>query len=61
MIDPPKILHLNPRIKGDWSHRPVIEHNTCYRMQWGTAQRCDGLSSKKDDDMLGKIYRAQKT
>lgn len=29
---PPKILHLNPRIKGDWSHRPVIEHNTCYRM-----------------------------
>lgn len=50
--DPPKILHLNPRIKGDWSHRPVIEHNTCYRMQWGTAQRCDGLSSKKDDDML---------
>lgn len=51
--DPPKILHLNPRIRGDWSHRPVIEHNTCYRMQWGTAQRCDGLPSKYDDDMLG--------
>lgn len=51
--DPPKILHLNPRLRGDWSHQPVIEHNTCYRMQWGTAQRCDGLSSKSDDDMLG--------
>ncbi|XP_043807219.1 hydroxyproline O-galactosyltransferase GALT2 isoform X2 [Manihot esculenta] len=50
--DPPKILHLNPRLRGDWSKRPVIEHNTCYRMQWGTAQRCDGLPSKKDEDML---------
>uniref|UniRef100_A0A5B7BPW4 Putative Galactosyltransferase family protein isoform 1 n=1 Tax=Davidia involucrata TaxID=16924 RepID=A0A5B7BPW4_DAVIN len=54
--DPPKILHLNPRLRGDWSHRPVIEHNTCYRMQWGTAQRCDGLPSKKDDDMLVDGY-----
>lgn len=51
--DPPKILHLNPRLKGDWSHRPVIEHNTCYRMQWGSAQRCDGLPSKNNEDMLG--------
>ncbi|EEF31313.1 transferase, transferring glycosyl groups, putative [Ricinus communis] len=50
--DPPKILHLNPRLRGDWSKQPVIEHNTCYRMQWGTAQRCDGLPSKKDEDML---------
>ncbi|KAL6991573.1 Hydroxyproline O-galactosyltransferase galt2 [Sarracenia purpurea var. burkii] len=50
--DPPKILHLNPRLRGDWSQRPVIEHNTCYRMHWGTAQRCDGLPSKNDDDML---------
>lgn len=53
---PPKILHLNPRIRGDWSHRPVIEHNTCYRMQWGVAQRCDGTPSNKDADMLGKIF-----
>ncbi|RAL50249.1 hypothetical protein DM860_007923 [Cuscuta australis] len=50
--DPPKILHLNPRLKGDWSDRPVIEHNTCYRMQWGTAHRCDGIPSKSDEDML---------
>lgn len=54
--DPPKILHLNPRIRGDWSRRPVIEHNTCYRMQWGTAHRCDGLPSKYEDDMLGKTF-----
>lgn len=53
--DPPKILHLNPRLKGDWSKRPVIEHNTCYRMQWGSGQRCDGLPSKSDDDMLGML------
>ncbi|CAN1145697.1 Hydroxyproline O-galactosyltransferase GALT2 [Linum perenne] len=54
--DPPKILHLNPRLKGDWSRRPVIEHNTCYRMQWGTSQRCDGFGSKKDEDMMVDGY-----
>lgn len=54
--DPPRILHLNPRVRGDWSHRSVIEHNTCYRMQWGTAQRCDGSPSKSEDDMLGMIF-----
>lgn len=48
--DPPRILHLNPRLKGDWSQKPIIEHNTCYRMQWGKAQRCDGIPSKNDDD-----------
>ncbi|KAL6500695.1 Hydroxyproline O-galactosyltransferase galt2 [Orobanche hederae] len=50
--DPPKILHLNPRLRGDWSHQQVIEHNTCYRMHWGTAQRCDGIPSRSDDDIL---------
>ncbi|KAL9224377.1 hypothetical protein vseg_000414 [Gypsophila vaccaria] len=54
---PPKILHLNPRLRGDWSRRPVIEHNTCYRMQWGKAHRCDGRPSLKDDDMLIDGYR----
>ncbi|XP_051128198.1 hydroxyproline O-galactosyltransferase GALT2-like isoform X2 [Andrographis paniculata] len=48
--DPPKILHLNPRLRGDWSHLQVIEHNTCYRMQWGKAQRCNGRPSKSDDN-----------
>lgn len=55
--DPPKILHLNPRLKGDWSKRPVIEHNTCYRMHWGTAQRCDGRPSEDDDGMLVDGFR----
>lgn len=48
--EPPKILHFNPRLQGDWSWRPVIEHNTGYRMQWGKAMRCDGIASKDDDD-----------
>ena len=48
--EPPRILHFNPRLKGDWSGRPVIEMNTCYRMQWGTSLRCDGWKSKADED-----------
>ncbi|RWW21509.1 hypothetical protein GW17_00014334 [Ensete ventricosum] len=52
--DPPKILHLNPRLKGDWSQVPIIEHNTCYRMQWSKALRCDGVPSKEDEE-TGKI------
>lgn len=48
--DPPRILHLNPRLKGDWSGKPVIEHNTCYRMQWGSAQRCEGWRSRDDEE-----------
>lgn len=54
---PPKILHLNPRLRGDWSHKAVIEHNTCYRMQWGKAQRCDGTPAGEDEDMLVDGYR----
>ncbi|CAN1265931.1 Hydroxyproline O-galactosyltransferase GALT6 [Linum perenne] len=48
--DPPRVLHFNPRLKGDWSNRPVIEQNTCYRMQWGTGIRCEGWKSKADED-----------
>lgn len=48
--DPPRILHFNPRLKGDWSGKPVIEQNTCYRMQWGTALRCEGWQSKADEE-----------
>ncbi|CAN4086102.1 unnamed protein product [Withania somnifera] len=50
--DPPRILHFNPRLKGDWSGKPVIEHNTCYRMQWGTAQRCDGSVSRNTEETV---------
>lgn len=48
--EPPRILHFNPRLKGDWSGKPVIEQNTCYRMQWGTALRCEGWKSKADEE-----------
>ena len=48
--DPPRILHFNPRLKGDWSGMPVIEQNTCYRMQWGTPQRCEGWKSRADEE-----------
>ncbi|CAL5355163.1 unnamed protein product [Camellia sinensis] len=48
--DPPKVLHFNPRLKGDFSERPVIEQNTCYRMQWGSSLRCEGWKSKADEE-----------
>lgn len=48
--DPPRLLHFNPRLKGDWCGNPVIELNTCYRMQWGSAQRCEGWKSKADEE-----------
>lgn len=54
--DPPESLYLNPRLRGDWRNQPVIEHDTCYRMHWGTIQRCDGLQSEDDEEMLGMIY-----
>ncbi|CAA3007209.1 hydroxyproline O-galactosyltransferase GALT6-like [Olea europaea subsp. europaea] len=58
--DPPRILHLNPRVKGDWSGKPVIEQNTCYRMQWGTAQRCDGLKSRADEETVDGLVKCEK-
>ena len=48
--EPPRILHFNPRLKGDWSGKPVIEMNTCYRMQWGNALRCEGWKSRADEE-----------
>ncbi|KAL3501298.1 hypothetical protein ACH5RR_035747 [Cinchona calisaya] len=58
--DPPKILHFNPRIKGDWSGRPVIEQNTCYRMQWGSALRCEGWKSKADEETVDGQVKCEK-
>ncbi|CAM8977206.1 unnamed protein product [Rhodiola kirilowii] len=58
--DPPRILHLNPRLKGDWSGKPVIEQNTCYRMQWGSAQRCDGWPSKADEETVDGLVKCEK-
>ncbi|GLJ53850.1 hypothetical protein SUGI_1149790 [Cryptomeria japonica] len=58
--EPPRILHFNPRLKGDWSGRPVIEQNTCYRMQWGTAQRCEGWRSREEEDAVDGFVKCEK-
>ncbi|KAJ4822354.1 Hydroxyproline O-galactosyltransferase galt6 [Turnera subulata] len=58
--DPPRILHFNPRLKGDWSGRPVIEQNTCYRMQWGNALRCEGWSSRADEETVDGQVKCEK-
>ncbi|KAG6490745.1 hypothetical protein ZIOFF_052055 [Zingiber officinale] len=57
--DPPKILHFNPRLKGDWSEKPIIEHNTCYRMQWGKALRCNGEAYKGDDATVDEFVKCE--
>ncbi|PIN02661.1 Galactosyltransferase [Handroanthus impetiginosus] len=58
--DPPRILHVNPRLKGDWSGKPVIEQNTCYRMQWGTSQRCEGWKSRADEETVDDLVKCEK-
>ncbi|KAK9276830.1 hypothetical protein L1049_006367 [Liquidambar formosana] len=57
---PPRILHFNPRLKGDFSGRPVIEQNTCYRMQWGSALRCEGWKSKADEETVDGQVKCEK-
>ncbi|KAK4776437.1 hypothetical protein SAY86_005125 [Trapa natans] len=58
--DPPRIFHFNPRLKGDWSGKPAIEQNTCYRMQWGTAMRCEGWKSKADEETVDGMLKCEK-
>ncbi|KAI3777569.1 hypothetical protein L1987_47369 [Smallanthus sonchifolius] len=58
--DPPRILHFNPRLKGDWSGKPVIEQNTCYRMQWGSAHRCEGWKSQADEETVDDQVKCEK-
>ncbi|XP_030938624.1 hydroxyproline O-galactosyltransferase GALT6-like [Quercus lobata] len=58
--DPPRVLHFNPRLRGDWSGKPVIELNTCYRMQWGTASRCEGWKSKADEETVDGQVKCEK-
>ncbi|KAK7317551.1 hypothetical protein RJT34_01891 [Clitoria ternatea] len=58
--EPPKILHFNPRLKGDYNGKPVIEQNTCYRMQWGSALRCEGWKSRADEDTVDGQVKCEK-
>ncbi|KAL2321913.1 hypothetical protein Fmac_026292 [Flemingia macrophylla] len=58
--EPPRVLHFNPRLKGDWSGKPVIELNTCYRMHWGSALRCDGWKSRAGEDTVDGLVKCEK-
>ncbi|KAG5028037.1 hypothetical protein JHK87_011551 [Glycine soja] len=58
--EPPRVMHFNPRLKGDWSGKPVIELNTCYRMHWGTALRCDGWKSRAGEDTVDGLVKCEK-
>ncbi|KAL9325421.1 hypothetical protein ACSQ67_006066 [Phaseolus vulgaris] len=58
--EPPRILHFNPRLKGDYTGKPVIEQNTCYRMQWGSALRCEGWKSRADEDTVDEQVKCEK-
>lgn len=58
--EPPRILHFNPRLRGDWSGKPVIEQNTCYRMQWGNALRCEGWKSRADEETVDGHVKCEK-
>lgn len=58
--EPPRILHFNPRLKGDWSEKPVIEQNTCYRMQWGAALRCEGWETPAEEETVDGHVKCEK-
>eukprot|EP00249_Psilotum_nudum_P011011 c22912_g1_i2 orf=457-2625(-) len=58
--DPPRILHVNPRLKGDWSNKSVIELNTCYGGQWGRSQRCDGGSPLFHGETVDGLLKCEK-
>nr|CAB3497809.1 unnamed protein product [Digitaria exilis] len=58
--DPPRVLHFNPRIRGDFSGRPVIELNTCYRMQWAQPQRCEGFASRPEEYTVDGELKCEK-
>uniref|UniRef100_A0ACD5U8R2 Uncharacterized protein n=1 Tax=Avena sativa TaxID=4498 RepID=A0ACD5U8R2_AVESA len=57
---PPRILHFNPRIRGDYSGKPVIEMNSCYRMQWGRSQRCEGYASRPAEETVDAQLKCEK-
>lgn len=47
---PPSILHFNPRIRGDYSGKPVIEMNSCCKMQWAPSRRCEDFASHPGEE-----------
>ncbi|VAH12843.1 unnamed protein product [Triticum turgidum subsp. durum] len=57
---PPRILHFNPRIRGDYSGKPVIEMNSCYRMQWAQSHRCEGFASRPAEETVDAQLKCEK-
>ncbi|RCV41389.1 hypothetical protein SETIT_9G132100v2 [Setaria italica] len=55
----PRILHFNPRLRGDWSRRPVIEQNTRFRGQWGPALRCEGHRSRPEEETVDGLVKCE--
>ncbi|KMT07173.1 hypothetical protein BVRB_6g154980 [Beta vulgaris subsp. vulgaris] len=55
-----RFLHFNPRIKGDWSEKSVIEMNHCFRGQWGTAVRCEGWRSPSTEETVDGQVKCEK-
>ncbi|KAI5055138.1 hypothetical protein GOP47_0030283 [Adiantum capillus-veneris] len=53
--EPSRILHINPRLKGDWSEKPVIELNSFTKGLWGRSQRCDGSRSQYQEKVEGLL------
>uniref|UniRef100_A0A0D9VXP7 Galectin domain-containing protein n=1 Tax=Leersia perrieri TaxID=77586 RepID=A0A0D9VXP7_9ORYZ len=54
-----RIFHFNPRLRGDWSGRPVIEQNTRFRGQWGPALRCEGWRSRPDEETVDGLVKCE--
>lgn len=52
---PSRIIHINPRLKGDWSEKPVIELNSFMKGMWGRSQRCDGSRSQYQERVEGLL------
>ncbi|PPR91087.1 hypothetical protein GOBAR_AA29591 [Gossypium barbadense] len=48
------------KLKGDWNRKPVIELNTCFRMQWGSALLCEGWKSEAYDETVDGEVKCEK-
>ncbi|KAK9675746.1 hypothetical protein RND81_11G027800 [Saponaria officinalis] len=55
-----RLLHFNPRVSGDWSGKPVIEMNNCFRGQWGSPVRCEGSRSPPVGDTVDGQVKCEK-
>ncbi|KAH7294266.1 hypothetical protein KP509_28G063000 [Ceratopteris richardii] len=51
-----RVLHINPRLRGDFTGKPVIEINTFINGFWGRSQRCEGSESHDHEKVEGFPY-----